>query len=128
MKTDKTTIHDELRPEYDLKDLRVRKFGTARKQFGNFIKLEPDVAAVFRDDFIVNEALRHLIQASKENRRTHSDRLPTKILDSKSKHLDNSIIKLVPNVAEAFPNAASVNEALRSLIRIRKRKYGILQK
>lgn len=68
MKKDKTTIQDELRPEYDLKKLRVRKFGPARKQFGNFIKLEPDVAAVFPDDVAVNKALRGLIQDSKENR------------------------------------------------------------
>ena len=35
-------MHDELCPEYDLKNLRVRKFGPARKQFGNFVKLEPE--------------------------------------------------------------------------------------
>ena len=57
----------ELRPEYDLRNLRVRKFGSARKQFGNFVKLEPDVAAVFPDDITVNEALRGLIQDTKEN-------------------------------------------------------------
>ena len=47
MKKDKTTTQDELRPEYNLRKLRVRKFGAARTQFGNFVKLEPDVAAVF---------------------------------------------------------------------------------
>ena len=120
MKKDKTTIHDELRPEYDLRNLRVRKFGPARKQFGNFVKLEPDVAAVFPDDSAVNEALQHLIPVSKENRRMHSYRLPTKISDRMSKQLDNSIIKLEPNVAEAFPDAASVTEALRFLIRVNK--------
>lgn len=67
MEKDKTITHDELRPEYDLRNLRVRKFGPARKQFGNFIKLEPDVAAVFPDDVTVNNALRSLIQESKEN-------------------------------------------------------------
>ena len=67
MKKDKTIIHDELRPEYNLKNLRVRKFGPARKQFGNFVKLEPDVAAVFPDDAAVNEALRFLIRVTKEN-------------------------------------------------------------
>ena len=108
---------DELRPEYDLKKLRVRKFGPARKQFGNFVKLEPDIAAVFPDDRTVNEALRYLIQESKENRRTHSYRLPTKILDPGTKHLDNVIIKLEPDVVAAFPDAASVNKALRFLIR-----------
>ena len=117
MKKDKTIIQDELRPEYDLKKLRVRKFGPARKQFGNFVKLEPDVAAVFSDDAAVNKALRCMIQDSKENRKTHSYHLPMKTLDSGSKQLANSIVKLKPDVAEAFSDAASVNEALRCLIR-----------
>ena len=116
MKKDKTITQDELRPEYDLKKLRVRKFGPARKQFGNFIKLEPDVAAVFPDDVAVNKALRTLIQEAEENRDTRSYRLPMKILDPVSKQFDNSIVKLEPDVAEAFPDAASVNEALRTLI------------
>ena len=120
MKKDKTIIQDELRPEYDLRKLRVRKFGPARKQFGNFVKLEPDVAAVFPDDLTVNEALRGLIQDSKENRNTHSCRLPMKILDPVSKQLGTSIVKLEPDVAEAFPDAASVNEALRFLIQVKK--------
>ncbi|MCY4554522.1 MAG: hypothetical protein OXC79_12705 [Candidatus Poribacteria bacterium] len=67
MEKDKTITHDELRPEYDLRNLRVRKFGPARKQFGNFIKLEPDIAAVFPDAASVNEALRFLISVTKEN-------------------------------------------------------------
>ena len=67
MKKAKTIIHDELRPEYDLKNLRVRKFGTARKQFGNFVKLEPNVAAIFLDAASVNEVLRYLIRVTKEN-------------------------------------------------------------
>ena len=117
MNKDKTIIHDELRPEYDLKNLRVRKFGPARKQFGNFVKLEPDVAAVFPDDVTVNEALRYLIQDSKENRNTHSCHLPTKILDPGSKQRDTSIVKLEPDIVAVFPDAASVNEALRYLIR-----------
>ena len=118
MKKDKAIIHDELRPEYNLKNLRVRKFGIARKQFGNFIKLAPDVAAVFPDDLTVNEALRSLIQESKENRRTHPCHLLTEILDQGAKQRDNSIIKLAPDVAKAFPDAASVNKALRFLIRV----------
>ncbi len=67
MKKDKTVIQDELRPEYDLRKLRVRKFGPARKQFGNFIKLEPDVAEAFPDAASVNEALRFLIRVTKKN-------------------------------------------------------------
>ena len=126
MKKDKTITHDELRPEYDLRKLRVRKLGPARKQFGNFVKLEPDVAAVFPNDVTVNEALRCLIQDSKENRNTHSCRLPTEILDPGSKPLDNSIIKLEPDVAEAFPDAAAVNKALRGLIQNSKENDTVL--
>ena len=41
-------MNDELRPEYDLRSLRVRKVGSKRKGFkGQSIQLEPDVAAVF---------------------------------------------------------------------------------
>ena len=116
MMNDKTITHDELRPEYALSNLRVRKFGHARKQFGNFVKLEPDVAEVFPDDLTANKALRCLIHGCKENRNTSSFRLPMKILGTGSKYLDNSIVKLKPDVAEAFPDAASVNEALRCLI------------
>ena len=111
---------NEIRPEYDLRSLRVREFEPARKQFGNFIELEPDVAAVFPDDVTVNEALRCLIQDSKENKNIHSCRLPTKILDPGAKHFDTSITKLEPEVAEVFPNADPVNEALRFLTRVAK--------
>ena len=94
----------------------MRKFGPARKQFGNFVKLEPDVAAIFPDDVTVNEALRGLIEDSKANRNTHSYRLPMKGLNPVSKQCDTSIVKLEPDVAAAFPDAVSVNEALRFLI------------
>ena len=116
MNKDKTIIHDELRPEYDLKNLRVRKFGPRRKQFGNFVKLEPDVAAVFPDAGSVNKALRCLIQDSEENRNTHSCCLPTKILDPGSKQRGTSIVKLEPDIVAVFPDAGSVNKALRCLI------------
>ena len=67
MEKDKTITQDELRPEYGLRTLQVRKFGPARKQFGNFVKLEPDVAAAFSDATSVNEALRWLIEFRKAN-------------------------------------------------------------
>ena len=67
MKKDKTRIHDELRPEYNLRQLRVWKFGSGRKQFGNFVKLESDGSEVFPDAASVNKALRFLIQVSKED-------------------------------------------------------------
>lgn len=52
-------MKDDLREEYDLKSLRVRKFGSDRKSFGNVtVRLEPDVASVFPYTDSVNEALR----------------------------------------------------------------------
>lgn len=61
-------MEDELREEYDLKSLRVRKFGHDRKSFGNVtVRLEPDVASVFPDADSVNEALRFLIRVTKDN-------------------------------------------------------------
>ncbi len=43
MKKVKTKLDDELRPEYDLKSLRVRKLGPGRKSFGtSVVRLEPD--------------------------------------------------------------------------------------
>jgi hypothetical protein len=67
MKKVKADLEDELRPEYDLRSLRVRKLGPGRKSFDNVIKLEPDVADAFPDADSVNEALRFLIRVTKEN-------------------------------------------------------------
>ena len=64
----KDELGDELRPEYDLPTLRVRKLGPGRKSFGDVIKLEPDVAGAFPNAEAVNEALRFLIRVTKENR------------------------------------------------------------
>jgi hypothetical protein len=55
----------ELRPEYDLKSLKVRKLGPGRKSFGDVVRLEPDVAEMFPNADSVNEALRSLIRVSK---------------------------------------------------------------
>ena len=71
MKKVDTEMDDELRPEYDLKSLRVRKVGPKRKGFGEHsIQLEPDVAAVFPDSESVNEALRFLIRITREHKPT----------------------------------------------------------
>ena len=69
MKKDESENTDELRPEYDLRSLRVRKFGPGRKGFGDTVRLERDVADVFPDADAVNEALRFLIRVTKENRK-----------------------------------------------------------
>ena len=69
MKKVRTEMEDELRPEYDLKSLRVRRLGPGRKSFGgSVVRLEPDVAEVFPDAESVNEALRFLIRVTKENK------------------------------------------------------------
>ncbi len=63
-----TDLNDELRPEYDLGQLQVRRIGPGRHQFGNHIvRLEPDVAAVFQDANAVNEALRLLIKVTQSS-------------------------------------------------------------
>ena len=69
MKKGKTVRADELRPEYDLRSLQVRKIGPGRKSFGgSVVRLEPDVAEVFPSAESVNEALRFLIRITKENK------------------------------------------------------------
>jgi hypothetical protein len=58
---------DELRPEYDLSQLkgRVRGKYVERYRAGtNLVLLEPDVAAAFPDAKAVNEALRLLIKVA----------------------------------------------------------------
>lgn len=65
----KSETEDDVQPEYDLRSLRVRKMGLARKSFGGLIiHFETDVAEVFPDSQSVNEALRFLIKITKENR------------------------------------------------------------
>ncbi len=73
MKKDNLSMEDDLRPEYNLKDLRVRKVGSDRQGFGSKnIHLEPDVAEVFPDANSVNEALRFLIRMMRQNQESIS--------------------------------------------------------
>jgi len=61
-------MEDDLRSEYDLKSLRVRKLGSGRKSFaGTTVRLEPDVAQMFPNAEAVNEALRFLIRVMQES-------------------------------------------------------------
>lgn len=56
-------MEDELREEYDLEQLNVRKLGPKRKSFGSIaVRLEPDVAAAFPDADAVNKALRSVMR------------------------------------------------------------------
>jgi hypothetical protein len=68
MKKDNLEPEDELRSEYDLKSLRVRRLGARRKSFGGtIVRLEPDVAEMFPSADAVNEALRFLVRVTQEN-------------------------------------------------------------
>lgn len=68
MREAENSMDDEIRQEYDLKSLQVRKVGAKRKSFGGrFVWLEPDVAALFPDSESVNEALRFLIRITREH-------------------------------------------------------------
>ena len=61
-------FEDELRSEYDLKSLKVRRLGSGRKKFAEaVVRLEPDVAKIFSSADSVNEALRFLIKVTREN-------------------------------------------------------------
>ncbi|RZB34628.1 MAG: hypothetical protein SRB1_00396 [Desulfobacteraceae bacterium Eth-SRB1] len=58
-------MDDELRPEYDLSQLKggVRgKYASKYKEGTNLILLSSDVAEVFKDNESVNEALRLLMK------------------------------------------------------------------
>ncbi len=66
MKKNELKQEDELLPEYDLKGLRVRKFGPSRTAFPKHgVVLAPDVVSVFPDSNAVNEALRFLMRVTK---------------------------------------------------------------
>ncbi len=68
MKKDNSELEDELRSEYDLKSLRVRRLGSGRKSFGGtIVRLEPDVAEMFPSADAVNEALRFLVRVTQES-------------------------------------------------------------
>jgi len=69
MKKGRAVAADDLRPEYDLRNLRVRRLGPGRKSFaGSVIRIEPDVAAVFPSAEAVNEALRFLIRVTHDKK------------------------------------------------------------
>jgi hypothetical protein len=61
-------MEDDLRTEYDLKSLQVRKLGPRRKSFGgSTVRLESDVAEMFPSADAVNEALRLLIRVMRDS-------------------------------------------------------------
>ena len=73
MKKANSVPKDELRPEYDLHQLSVRRLGSGRKRFGEIVRLAPDVANVFPDAESVNEALRFLIRIAERGRASNPE-------------------------------------------------------
>ena len=69
MKTPGNDIADDLRPEYDLKELlkgSVRgKYAKRYAAGSNVVLAEPDVRRAFRDEKAVNDALRLVIELRK---------------------------------------------------------------
>lgn len=64
------TKSDELRPEYNREDLGEGIRGKYFKDYQkgtNLVLLSPEVAAVFKDENSVNEALRMLIKAAQNS-------------------------------------------------------------
>lgn len=60
---------DEMRPEYDFSKLKLVGRGIYAKRYRsgtNLVLLEPDIRAAFPDDESVNEALRVIIKAGKQ--------------------------------------------------------------
>jgi len=70
-------LNDELRPEYDLRELLkggVRGKYVGRYRAGtNLVLLDPDVAKAFPDEATVNDALRLVIQLGEIQRRHSVD-------------------------------------------------------
>jgi len=69
-------MEDDLRPEYDLSQLRNRvrgKYAERYKKGTNLVLLAPDVAQAFPDSESVNEALRLLIKVAKTSRPAQRD-------------------------------------------------------
>ncbi len=60
---EKYDLTDELRPEYNLKELRA---AAQHQRLCVTVQIEPDVAQYFPDNTAVNEALRTLIRLSRK--------------------------------------------------------------
>jgi hypothetical protein len=68
-KNDKSELEDELRPEYDLRQLLQEgirgKYAERYRAGTNLVRLDPDVARAFPDEEAINDALRLVIQLTK---------------------------------------------------------------
>ncbi len=70
-------MEDDLRPEYDLSQLKNRvrgKYAERYKVGTNLVLLAPDVAQAFPDAASVNEALRMLMRVAQASSSSHPQR------------------------------------------------------
>jgi hypothetical protein len=71
---------DELRPEYDLRELLKRgvrgKYAERYRSGTNLVLLEPDVARAFSSEQAINEALRLVIRLTNTRRAKKPLRVP----------------------------------------------------
>jgi hypothetical protein len=69
MNTDNSE-EDDIRPEYDLASMQVRRMGKDRKSFaGHMVRLEDDVAEMFPSAEAVNDALRLVMRIIQQNQK-----------------------------------------------------------
>lgn len=69
MKKKTNELSDEMRPEYDLRKLKFVGRGIYAQRYRsgtNLVLLDPDIRAAFPDDESVNEALRVIAKAAKQ--------------------------------------------------------------
>ncbi|HLM25077.1 MAG TPA: hypothetical protein VK274_08465 [Pyrinomonadaceae bacterium] len=69
MKKKADEFEDEMRPEYDLRKLKFVGRGIYAERYRsgtNIVLLDPDIRAAFPDDESVNEALRVIAKAAKQ--------------------------------------------------------------
>jgi len=69
MKKKTDEFSDEMRPEYDLRKLKFVGRGIYAERYRsgtNIVLLDPDIRAAFPDDESVNEALRVIAKAAKQ--------------------------------------------------------------
>ena len=79
-------MEDDLRPEYNLKKLLVRRLGSERKSFADqIVRLDPDVAEIFPNADSVNEALRFLMRIMQQNQESIPKNTPDRVSSSEIK-------------------------------------------
>lgn len=89
MKTGKLPKEDEMRPEYDRKDLGKGVRGKYFQEFTadhNLVLLDPEVARAFPSEEAVNQALLSLIRIARASAGLTISSTPTENLTSSSTH------------------------------------------